>query len=287
MSAMEKLLAAVQKTQERGGFKDPHADKFWRMESDKGGNGYSIIRFLPGKTEDDIPFIKVFAHGFKNDAGRWFIENCPTTIGAPCPVCESNGPLWNSGNEKDKEIVRLRKRKVAYISNVLIVSDSKNPDNEGKVFLFKYGQKIFDKVVGAMTPEFADEKAINPFDNKLGANFKFKMRQVEGYANYDKSEFDACAPIGTDKEIADVMSRIHDITVFLEPGEFKPYEDLKKKLDLIIGGSGAVAPVHPEDDDATFATKAAAEAAAAGIRRAAGVALRRRGAARGRSGCAG
>lgn len=258
MSAMEKLLAAVQKTQERGGFKDPHADKFWRLEGDKAGNGYAILRFLPGPTEDDVPFIKVFAHGFKNDAGRWFIENCPTTIGEPCPVCEANGPLWNSGVEKDKEIVRLRKRKVAYISNVLVVSDSKNPDNEGKVFLFKYGQKIFDKVVGALTPEFEDEKPINPFDNKIGANFKFKMRQVEGYANYDKSEFDKCEAIGNDKEIAAIMKQTHDISVFLSAGEFKPYTDLKKKFDLIVGSVGANMPVRDDDGDAEFARRAAA-----------------------------
>jgi hypothetical protein len=165
--------------------------------------------------------------------------------------CESNSPLWNSGNDKDKDIVRQRKRKVAYVSNVLVVSDSKHPEKEGKVFLFKYGQKIFDKVVGALTPEFEDEKPLNPFDPAEGANFKLKMRKVEGYSNFDKSEFDKPAEVGSDKEIAKVLAQLHDLNYFVSKDKFKSYDDLSKKLSAVIGGAvrSNVKSSRDEDED--------------------------------------
>ncbi len=249
-NAMDKLLAAVNKTKAgQGGFKDPHADKFWRAEQDATGNAYCVIRFLPGKTDDDVPFIKTYSHGFKNDAGRWFIEPCPTTIERDCPVCTANGPLWNSGIEKDKEIVRQRKRKVGYMANILVVSDPKHPENDGKVFIFKFGQKIFDKIIGALTPEFEDEKPMNPFDAREGANFKLKIRKVEGYANYDKSEFDKPGAIGKDKEIDAILTQLHDLSVFISPNEFKSYEELEKKFNLVIGNNATVKPKTDSDDE--------------------------------------
>lgn len=239
---MEKLLAAVNKTKATG-FKDDNTDKYWKVEGDQAGNGYAIIRFLPGKTDDDVPFIKTYSHGFKNDSGRWFIEQCPTSLGNNCPVCDSNAPLWNSGIESDKDIVRQRKRKTAYISNILVVSDPKNPDNEGKTFVFKYGQKIFDKVVGALTPEFDDEKAMNPFDLEEGANFKLKMRRVEGYANFDKSEFDAPKAV-KNKDV--VMGGIHDL---YKLHTYKSYDELQTKFNLILFNNGTKKAVEKDDEE--------------------------------------
>lgn len=249
---MEKLMSAVNKTKSAG-FKDPHEGQYWRAEQDKAGNAFCVIRFLPGKTDDHVPFVKTYSHGFKNSSGRWFIENCPTTIDEKCPVCEGNGPLWNSGNDKDKEIVRERKRKVAYLSNILVISDPKHPENEGKVFLFKYGQKIFDKVVGALTPEFEDEKPMNPFDIKVGANFKLKIRKVEGYANYDKSEFDNVSAV---EDSVQVLKQMHDIDVFLTAAEFKTYDALKTKFDLIVGNNGQTSA---PSEDQEFIEKQAAK----------------------------
>jgi len=247
-NAMQKLLDKVNKAKSSGGFEDPHADKFWKVESDAAGNAYAVIRFLPGKTEDDDVFVKTYSHGFQNDAGKWFIDNCLTTLGQDCPVCNSNSVLWNSGIDANKDIARKRKRKVSYISNILVVADSKHPENEGKVFLFKYGQKIFDKIVGAMQPEFEDETPINPFDLDKGANFKLKMRRVEGFANFDKSEFDEVSAINK-KEQKNVMDSIHDIGVFLAPSEFKSFDELKAKLDKVLGTSSALAPKASSKDD--------------------------------------
>lgn len=254
-NAMEKLMAAVNKAKNgTSGFADPNADKYWKVESDKAGNGYGIIRFLPAKDENGDPFVKTYNHGFKSPTGKWFIENCPTTVSNDCPVCTANGVLWNSGIEDDKTTVRQRKRKMSYTSNVLVISDSTNPDNEGKVFLFRYGQKIFDKVVGALTPEFKDETPFNPFDPETGANFKLKMRRVEGFANFEKSEFDTNGPIGDAKKINTVISQLHDLTFLTAPDQYKTYDELDKKLKVVLGNTGGVSrtPVTEEEDDEEF-----------------------------------
>lgn len=266
-SAMDKLMAAVQKAKSgNSGFTDPDADKFWRLQGDKAGNGYAIIRFLPGKTDDSLPFVKIYSHGFKTQAGKWFIDECPTTLDLPCPVCDANGPLWNEGEgSAGRRLVsgvdgkNGRKRKMQYISNVLVVNDPSNPENEGKVFMFKYGSKIFDKVVGALTPEFADEKAINPFDPESGANFKMKMRKTDGQTNYDKSELDKPEAIGDAKKIKAVLGQMHDIDSFIAPDKFKSYDALQKKLDGAMGNTGGVAkPVLTEEDaDEEFVTNSA------------------------------
>jgi len=264
-SAIEKLMSAVNKTKSAG-FTDPHEGKFWRAEQDSAGNAFCVIRFLPGRSEDDVPFVKTYSHGFQGPGGRWYIEPCPTTIDEKCPVCDGNSELVASGGgwkeipegSELKKTIRNRNRKVAYLSNILVVSDPKHPENEGKVFIFKYGQKIFDKVVGALTPEFEDEKPMNPFDLVEGCNFKLKIRKVENYANYDKSEFDKSSDITDDVD----LSTLHDINTFVTAAEFKTYDALKTKYDMIVGTVAKVSHDDNDDDDSDAAAIAAAVKAA-------------------------
>lgn len=255
----DKLRAAVsQAKQGTPAATKTQDDNVWKVEGDKAKNGSAVIRFLPGKGEDDIVFAKYYEHIIKGPTGKYYWNNCAKTLGPnnPCPVCEANGVLWNSGNKADQEIVRKRKRKLTYAANILVVSDPKNPDNEGKVFIFKFGSKLFDKINDAMNPQFEDETPINPFDPVTGANFKLKMRQVDGYANFDKSGFDTPEPIGTTKEIAKIVDQVHDLTNFINPANHKPYETLKAQFDSIVVGKVA-APKRDddEDDDEEFVTK--------------------------------
>lgn len=260
--AFANILGAVQKMKQGTVAQDPNQDKFWKAETDKSGNGFAIIRFLPGKTDEDVPFIKSYNHGFQGPGGKWFIENCPTTIGQNCPVCEANGVLWNSGIESDKEIVRERKRRQSFIANVLVISDPKNPDNEGKVFLFKFGAKIFDKLVDKMQPQFEDEEPVNPFDPVEGANFKLKIRRVEGYANFDKSEFEDTSAVEGDLD--EILSQVTNLSDFLDPKNFKAYDALQTKLNGVLGttsSAGRAENVTPkDDDDESFIKKATAAA---------------------------
>jgi len=217
-------------------------DNFWKPEVDKAGNGYAVIRFLPQPAidgDDALPWVKVFNHGFQGPGG-WYIENSLTTLGQKDPVSEYNTQLWNSGVEANKEIARKQKRRLSYISNVYIVEDPKNPENEGKVFLYKYGKKIFDKINEAMNPQFEDEKAVNPFDLWAGANFKLKIRKVEGYQNYDKSEFESPSVLGDfdDDRLESIWKSEHSLKEFLAPENFKSYDELKAKLDKVLGLSG-------------------------------------------------
>ena len=209
-------------------------DRFWSPSVDKAGNGYAVIRFLPAPPNEDVPFIRMFDHGFQGPGG-WYIENSLTTLGKNDPVSEYNSKLWNSGIEANKEIARKQKRRLHFISNIYVVQDSGNPDNEGKVFLFKYGKKIFDKLNEAMNPQFADEEAVNPFDLWAGANFKLKIRNVEGYRNYDKSEFDKSGPLlNDDSELETIWKGEHSLQAFLEPSNFKSYDELKAKLMKVL-----------------------------------------------------
>ena len=224
----------------KGGENSYKDDRFWQPEVDKTGNGYAVIRFLPAPPKEDLPWIRVFSHGFQSKGG-WYIENCPTTIGGKCPVCEANNELWNSGIEDDKAIARDRKRKLSYISNIMVVDDPANPANNGKVFLFRYGKKIFDKINDKMNPQYKDEDAINPFDFWQGANFKLKIRNVEGYRNYDKSEFSASSPLleGEDAELESLWRTQHSLQEFVQPSEFKSYQELKVKLQSVLNGSSS------------------------------------------------
>ena len=230
-------------------------NRFWKPEVDKAGNGYAIIRFLPAPAEEDVPFVRVWDHGFQGPGG-WYIEKSLTTIGQKDPVSEYNTELWNSGIEANKEVVRKQKRRLSYYSNIYVVKDPAHPENEGKVFLFKYGKKIFEKLNAAMNPEFEDEKPMNPFDLWEGANFKLKIRNVEGYRNYDKSEFDSPAPLGEDdSDLEKIWKREYSLNEFIEPANFKSYDELKDKLYRVLGLTGSTKPQTRaesyDEDDAT------------------------------------
>jgi hypothetical protein len=225
--------------------------RLWQPTVDKAGNGIATIRFLPAPSvdgDDALPWIRVFNHGFQGPGG-WLIDNCLTTINQKCPVCEHNSVLWNSGIEANKEIVRKQKRKLSYISNILVISDPSNPENDGQVKLFKYGKKIFDKITEAMNPEFPDEKAINPFDMWQGANFKMKIRNVEGYRNYDKSEFAESSSISNDDEsLEKIWKSEFSLKEFLEEKNFKSYDQIKSRLDKALG-LGDVIPIRSRVTD--------------------------------------
>jgi len=211
-------------------------DRFWKPEMDKTGNGYAVIRFLPSIEGEDLPWQRVWSHAFQ-DKGGWFIENSLTTLGQKDPVSEENTRLWNTGLDSDKEIARKRKRKLSYHANILVVSDPKHPENEGQVKLYKFGKKIFDKITEAMQPAFEDESPINPFDFWKGANFKLKIRKVDGYWNYDKSEFESVSAIAeSDDKIKEIWSKQHALKAFVDPSNFKTYDELKEKLNRVITG---------------------------------------------------
>ena len=211
-------------------------DRFWYPDVDKAGNGYAVIRFLPAPGDEDVPFVRIWTHGFKGPTGQWYIENSLTTIGRPDPVGEMNSKLWNMSTDDDspsRKQARNQKRKLGFVSNVYIIQDSLNPENNGKVFLFRYGKKIFDKINEAMNPQFADEAKMNPFDLWNGANFKVKIRNVEGYRNYDKSEFGERGPLSDDdRALENIWKQCHSLQEFLKPENFKSYDELKLKLEI-------------------------------------------------------
>lgn len=216
-------------------------ERFWTPDIDKGGNGYAVIRFLPAPEDHDMPYVKVYSHGFK-EGTRWYIEGCPTTVGGKCPACDANNILWETGDKANQDIVRKRKRQLQYIANILVISDSKRPENEGKVFLWKFGKKIFEKITQAIEPEFQDEKAINPFDFWAGANFKLKIRNFEGFRNYDKSEFEAASSLfdGDDGALEKLWKSEISLKEFVSPEAFKAYDVLKAKFEQIVNGTIAV-----------------------------------------------
>ena len=215
-------------------------DRFWSLEVDKAGNGYAVIRFLPPPKGEDVPWVRVWNHGFQGPTGKWYIENSLTTIGKADPVSELNTQLWNTGNEADKEVARKQKRRLTYISNIYVIKDPAHPENEGKVFLFKFGKKIFDKIKDLMQPQFEDETPVNPFDFWAGANFKLKARNVEGYRNYDKSEFETSSALAEDSKMESIWNNEHSLSEFLDPKNFKSYDELKKKLEQVLVATGQV-----------------------------------------------
>ena len=229
-------------------------DRFWKPELDKTGNGYAVIRFLPAVEGEELPWARVWSHAFQGPGG-WYIENSLTTLGQKDPVSEENTKLWNSGSDADKEIARKRKRKLSYFTNILVVSDPKHPENEGKVFLYKFGKKIFDKITEAMKPEFEDEKPINPFDFWEGAEFKLKIRKVDGFWNYDKSEFSAPSPIADDEsKIESIWKSQYSLAEFTSSSNFKSYDELSTRFHAVISGTTTVGNVSEEMDDEPVAT---------------------------------
>jgi hypothetical protein len=241
-SSLDKLTKAIESTNQAAEAGSKDDTRFWQPNVDKSGNGMAVIRFLPAPSvdgEDGLPWVRIFNHGFQGPGG-WLIDNCLTTLNEKCPVCEHNSTLWNSGVESNKEIVRKQKRKLSYVANIYVVSDPSNPENEGTVRLFKFGKKIFDKITEAMNPEFADEKPLNPFDFWEGANFKLKIRNVEGYRNYDKSEFSDPSALfdGDDAKLEKLYAQEHSLKEFLDRKNFKSYELLKGRLDKVLGFEG-------------------------------------------------
>jgi len=234
-SLTQKLVKEVEKMNSNSSGGD---DRLWKPEMDKTGNGYAVIRFLPAPDGEDLPWVKMYSHGFQGPGG-WYIENSLTTIGQKDPVSEYNRTLWNSGNDKDKEIVRKQKRKLSYYANIYVVKDPANPANDGNVFLFKFGKKIFDKIMAAMQPEFEDETPINPFDFWQGANFKLKIRKVDGYWNYDKSEFDSPSALLDDDDALEALWKTqHSLAAMTAADQFKTYEQLQTRLDYVLGRKG-------------------------------------------------
>ena len=245
-SLTEKLIKQVEKLNDTGSKDD---ERFWKPVMDKGGTGSAVIRFLPAPEGCDLPWVQVWSHAFQSN-GKWLIDNCLTTLGQNCPVCEANRELWNTGSKDNQNIVRDRKRKLSYYSNIYVVKDPANPENEGKVFLYKFGKKIFDKIMASMQPEFDDEEPINPFDFWKGANFKLKLVKKDGYWNYDKSEFaPSSALLEDDDELETIYKSLNNLNDFVSPSEFKSYEDLKKRLDYTLGIKGTPKFQDPETID--------------------------------------
>jgi len=234
---LEKLTSEISKLTDKEATKKSYEDtRFWKPTVDKAGNGMATIRFLPAPSGEDVPWVQVFSHSFQGPTGKWYIENSLTTLNKKDPVSEHNTVLWNSGIEANKEIARKHKRKLNYIANVYVVKDPANPDNDGKVFLFKFGKKIFEKLNDLMNPEFEDETPVNPFDLWEGANFKLKIRKVEGYQNYDKSEFESPAPLSQDDDdLERIWKSEYGLNEFLSESNFKTYDELKTKLNSVLG----------------------------------------------------
>ena len=250
--SLDKLTKAIETTTQSAEAGSKDDTRFWAPTVDKSGNGMAVIRLLPAPSidgDDGLPWVRRFDHGFQGPGG-WFIDNCLTTVGDKCPVCEHNSTLWNSGVEANKEIVRKQKRRLSYVANIYVISDPSNPENEGTVRLYKFGKKIFDKISEVMNPEFPDETPLNPFDLWEGANFKLKIRNVEGYRNYDKSEFaDKSALLdGDDDKLEAIYTKEHSLKDFTDKKHFKPYEQLKARLDKVLGFEGDAVPnIRAED----------------------------------------
>jgi len=262
-SLTAKLVKEVEKLNTNGG----SDERLWKLDVDKSGNGYAVIRFLPAPNGEDLPFVKLYSHAFQGTGG-WYIENSLTTLGQKDPVSEYNTQLWNNGTDAGKETARKQKRKLTYISNIYVVKDPANPENEGKVFLYKYGKKIFDKLTAAMQPEFEDETAIDPFDFWQGANFKLKAKNVAGYRNYDSSEFTAQSPVLDDDDALEgLWKKEFSLAELVATDQFKSYDELKKRLEYVLGNKAQVRQdpeVIDEDDDRGSAEQVVTTASSAG-----------------------
>ena len=243
-SLTDRLVKEVEKMNSSSGGAD---ERFWKAELDKTGVGSAVVRFLPAPEGEELPWVKVYSHAFQGPGG-WYIENSLTTTGGKDPVSDYNRQLWNSGNDTDKDTVRKQKRKLSYYSNIYVVKDPLHPENEGRVFLFKYGKKIFDKVLEAMQPEFDDETPINPFDFWQGANFKLKIVKKDGFWNYDKSEFDKVVPlIDDDDALEAIWKKEYSLSAITAPDQFKSYEDLERRLKTVLGQKPVQSPRLDEE----------------------------------------
>jgi hypothetical protein len=252
-----KIASEFDKIANPGEKKSYDDDRIWKLTPDKAGNASAVIRFLPRTEGDELPFVKVFSHSFQGPTGKWYIENSLTTLGENDPVGELNSKLWNSGSEANKEVARKQKRKLSFIANIYVVSDPAKPENNGKVFLFKFGKKIFDKIMDKARPTFAEDQPVNVFDLWEGADFKLRMRKVDGYPNYDQSVFsDPSAMLdGEEDALLEVVGKQYRLSEFLDRKNFKTYEELQRKLNDVLnesgGGAGRSAASMSEEDDYT------------------------------------
>ena len=249
-SSLNKLNSQLEKISTKS-YSDPNEGKMWKPTRDKAGNGFAIIRFLPAAAGEEMPFVRIWDHGFQGPTGLWYIENSLTTINQDDPVSEFNGKLWNSGVDDDKALARKQKRRLKYIANILVVKDPANSDNDGKVFMYQFGKKIFDKLNDLMNPQFEDETPVNPFDLWEGANFRLKIRKFEGYPNYDKSEFDGPSPVSEDDaELERIYNAEHSLQELIDPKNFKSYNELKTKLFRVLAlDEEASIPAKAEDEE--------------------------------------
>jgi hypothetical protein len=250
------LKTKLEEMNDKKSYKD---DRFWRPQLDEASNGFAIIRFLPASNGAELPWVRVWNHGFQGPGG-WYIENSLTTRSEKDPVSELNSRLWNSGTEKGKDVARKQKRRLTYIANIMVLSDPKNPENEGKVFLYKFGKKIFDKIMESMNPEFEDESPVNPFDFWAGANFRLKVRKVAGFINYDKSKFDSSTELldGEDDKLEDLWKTQYDLNEFVADDQFKTYDELKDRLQTVLGKDvdTTIAPTAEDADVSDGVAKA-------------------------------
>lgn len=260
-SEISRLVSAAGNNDQQKETKSYIDERQWKPTVDKAGNGYAVLRFLPAPEGNDLPWVRYWDHGFKGPTGQWYIEKSLTSLGQQDPVSESNSKLWNSGDDRDKELARERKRRLHYVSNVLVEQDPGNPENEGKVMLFTYGKKIHDKIMDVMNPEFQDEEPMNPFDFWSGASFKLKIRKFEGYRNYDKSEFAAPAALSEDdSELESIYEKCYDLNEFIDPENYKSYGELQARLTMVLGEA---APVIQQTIEEPVAPKSAPEPAIA------------------------
>jgi len=232
-SAFSNITESIKKETKKNRNND---DDIWKPSMGKDGTGYAVIRFLPGKDVNKTPWVRVYDHGFQGPQGKWYIEKSLTSVGEQDPVSEYNSMLWNTGIESNKDIARKQKRRTNYYSNVLIIKDPANPGNEGQVKTYRFGQKIFDKLMGAMQPEFADETPINPFDLFEGANFRVKLKMVAGYWNYDASDFENPSALSEEpSKLESVFEAQADVHILIDPSSFGTFDELKGKLDMVLG----------------------------------------------------
>lgn len=246
-SLTEKLIKEAEKM---GGNNSSDNPNLFKLETDKVGNGRAVIRFLPAPPNEDLPFVKLYNHGFQVN-GRWFIENCLTTLGEECPVCRANSELWNSGVDSDKEIARTRKRKLSYYANVYIVSNPADPSLEGQVKIFRFGAKVFDKIKASMKPEFEDDPVIDPFDLWNGANFRLRVKKVAGYPNYDDSVFEPPSALldGDDDKLEALWKTEHSLQELVSRDKFKSPEELEKRLNYVLGSKPISQSVREQEEE--------------------------------------
>jgi hypothetical protein len=242
----EKLL---KKLEEVGSYSGSDNSNVFKLETDKFGNGRAVIRFLPPPPGEEFPFVKLYNHGFQHN-GKWFIENCPTTLGRQCELCSRNSELWNSGVDANKEVARARKRKLSYYSNILVVSNPADPELEGQVMLFRYGSKIFDKIKSAMKPEFEEDSAIDPFDFWTGADFRLRVKQVAGYANYDDSSFSSISVLnGDDDKLKEIWQKEYSLQELISADKFKSDEEFARRLDFVLGNKAVAESTNVDEEE--------------------------------------